>query len=305
MSCTDLAKIALLCLGLGSYTLSLAQSCPDKGIYLQVLGSGGPELDDAMASSGYAVWADGKIRVLVDTGTGTAENFGRTGKPFSQVALILFSHFHTDHSADFAAHIKNSFFEFRDKDLWVYGPDENHLAPSTKTFVHRFIGENGVFPYLSEYLHDGAAYRIHLHNVSSTSTVQKFSLQDISFSAIDAEHGAFPSLAWRVEIGGKSMTFSGDNNGKSNNLVHLAKNTDLLVIHNAVPPEITGVAKRLHMTPARISKISQSAKPKALLLSHFMKRTKYLKQSTQAIISQHYPKKVNFATDLACYAVGK
>lgn len=297
-------QTVLLCLGLSYCLITQANTCPNTGVYLQVLGSGGPELDDGMASSGYAIWVDGKIRVLVDTGTGTATNFGRTGQPFNQVELILFSHFHSDHSADFAAYIKNAFFQFRDNDLWVYGPSGNRFTPGTTAFAHRFIGKNGVYPYLSTYLGDQGAYHIHLHDITPSATPQSFTLNDIHFTAIDAEHGGFPSLAWRVEIAGKSITFSGDNSGKSDYLITLSQHSDLLVIHNAIPPDMSGIAKRLHMTPARIGVIAQQAQPTALLLSHFMKRTQHLKKQTQKEIKATYTKTINLAKDLNCYAVG-
>lgn len=48
-----------------------AQSCRSAGVWLQVLGSGGPELTDGRASSSYLVWQDGRARILVDMGPGS------------------------------------------------------------------------------------------------------------------------------------------------------------------------------------------------------------------------------------------
>jgi phosphoribosyl 1,2-cyclic phosphodiesterase len=98
--------IPLLCL----VTLSLnrpfvpsadAQTCGTEGVAVQVLGSGGPELQDKRASTSYLVWQDGQARVLVDAGGGSALRFGESGAKMSQLDVILFSHFHVDHSADF------------------------------------------------------------------------------------------------------------------------------------------------------------------------------------------------------------
>ena len=52
-----------------------AQTCQGKGVWLQVLGSGGPEITDQRASSGYLVWHNGKARVLVDMGGGSLLRF--------------------------------------------------------------------------------------------------------------------------------------------------------------------------------------------------------------------------------------
>jgi ribonuclease BN (tRNA processing enzyme) len=71
----------------------------------------------------------------------------------SQLDVILFTHFHVDHSADFPALIFSSWFEQRDRPLPVYGPAGNSVFPSTVGFVHAFFNnQNGVYRYLSELL---------------------------------------------------------------------------------------------------------------------------------------------------------
>ena len=52
-------------------------------VAVQVLGSGGPELDDGRASSAYVVWVDDKARVLVDAGSGSSIQFGAAGASFA------------------------------------------------------------------------------------------------------------------------------------------------------------------------------------------------------------------------------
>jgi len=52
---------------------------------------------------------------------------------------------------------------------------------------------------------------------------------DLSASAVRVFHGAVPALAWRVEIGGKVIVFSGDTNGEDEGLVRLAMNADLFM----------------------------------------------------------------------------
>ena len=47
-----------------------------EGVSLQVLGSGGPELDDGRASASYLLWKDEKANVLVDAGSGSSVQFG-------------------------------------------------------------------------------------------------------------------------------------------------------------------------------------------------------------------------------------
>src|ERR1700739_4325649 len=108
------------------------------------------------ASSSYLVWENGRARVLVDAGGGSALRFGESGATMSQLDVILFTHFHVDHSADFPALIKSSWFEDRKRPLPIYGPAGNDFMPSTTEFVNDFFGEKrGAYRYLSELLVPG------------------------------------------------------------------------------------------------------------------------------------------------------
>ena len=78
-----------------------ADSCGASGIALQVLGSGGPEIQGKRASSSYLIWQDGKARVLVDSGGGSPLRFGESGADFVNLDVMLFTHLHADHSAGF------------------------------------------------------------------------------------------------------------------------------------------------------------------------------------------------------------
>ena len=58
---------------------ALAQSCGASGLAVQVLGSGGPEMQDKRASTSYLIWDHGKARVVLDAGGGSALRFGESG----------------------------------------------------------------------------------------------------------------------------------------------------------------------------------------------------------------------------------
>src|SRR6202162_2019869 len=138
--------LAAFSIGCACIPSAHAQNCGSQGIAVQVLGSGGPELQDKRASSSYLVWQDGRARVLVDAGGGSALRFGESGAQMSQLDVILFTHFHVDHSGDFPALIKSSWFEDRQRPLPIYGPAGNDFMPSTVEFVYDFFGEkHGAF----------------------------------------------------------------------------------------------------------------------------------------------------------------
>jgi len=282
-----------------------AQSCGSKGIALQVLGSGGPELQDKRASSSYLVWEGGQARVLVDAGGGSALRFGESGAQMSQLDVILFSHFHVDHSGDFPVLIESSWFEDRKRPLPVYGPEGNDFMPSTVEFVYDFFGDkHGAFRYLSELLVPGEEgdYKLQPHNVVGTAKpVEIFRRGGITAQAVRVVHGGFPSLAWRVEIGGKVIVFSGDTNGDAAGLRQLAAKADLFVAHNAVPEGVTGVERNLHMPPSVIGEIAGEAHVKHLILSHRMLRTLGKESQTQSEIEKKFSGPLTFANDLDCF----
>jgi ribonuclease BN (tRNA processing enzyme) len=280
------------------------EQCSQAAIGVQVLGSGGPEFYTDRASSSYLVWQDGKAIVMVDAGSGSKFRFGQSGADFNTIKYILFSHFHVDHSADFPGYIKSAFFSDRDLDLAVYGPEGNQFFPSANAFVKAMIGtDDSAYPYLSRYLTGGDEYRIHVNNVkiNPREVINVQSTNGITISAIPVRHGPLPALAWRVDIGGKSIVFSGDMNGEFHTLEKLAKDADLLVAHNAVSEQATGVARNLHMPPSVIGEIAGQAAVKKLVLSHRMHRTLGIEKQSLDIIRKHYSNAVSFANDLDCF----
>jgi ribonuclease BN (tRNA processing enzyme) len=283
-----------------------AQTCDGEGIAVQVLGSGGPELQDKRASSSYLVWQDGQARVLVDAGGGSALRFGESGAKMSQLDVILFTHFHVDHSADFPSLIFSSWFEERDYPLPVYGPTGNNEFPSTVDFVHAFFNSrNGIYRYLGFLLvpQEQGGYQLQPHNVVGDSSSAAFRGEHLSAYVARVVHGSVPALAWRVEIGGKSIVFSGDTNGEGAGLMQLAKDADLFIAHNAVPEGATGVERRLHMPPSVIGQIAQEAHVKRLVLSHRMLRTLGKEEQTLSEIRKNFSGPVAFANDLDCFPV--
>lgn len=285
---------------------SAAVTCTGKGIEVQVLGSGGPEIQDMRASSSYVIWMDGKSRVLVDSGGGSALRFGQSGAQMQDLDLVLITHFHADHSADFPALVKSSFFENRTRPLPVYGPTGSKYFPATTEFVQAmFNAKTGAFRYLYDFITPGeASYTIQANDVdiSKAGISAVYSDNGLKVSAVPVMHGPVPALAWRVDVAGKSIVFSGDTNGNSGSLQKLAQQSDLLVAHNAIPEGTEGVARNLHMPPSVIGRIASAAHVKHLVLSHRMLRTLGKEEETLRYIRNSYSGPVSFADDLDCYA---
>lgn len=287
-----------------SISASAATSCDDEGLWLQVLGSGGPELDDGRASSGYIVWNKGKARFLIDIGSGSMFQFEQSGASLNDLEAIMLSHMHVDHSNDLPALIKASFFSNRNSDLYVYGPTGNRFMPSATNFVKNlFSDDHGAFQYLSSYLNGNDSYQLLPYDVDATSKKEDVVMSNSNYqlTAMPVNHGSIPALAWRVDIEGKSIVFSGDMSNRNGTLATLAKNADLLVAHNAVPEGARGVARNLHMTPSVIGEIAAQAQVKQLVISHRMNRTIGQEDTTTSQIRKQYQGPMQFADDLQCF----
>jgi len=282
-----------------------AESCTGRGVEVQVLGSGGPEVGDKRAGSSYLIWRDGRAHLLVDIGGGAALRFGESSARIEDLDAILFTHLHVDHTADLPALMKSSYFGERRRPLPVYGPAGNEGFPATTSFVAAlFDPARGIYRYLGDYLSgsdDG--YQLQAHDVTlRRDEIRKiFTTDGIAILATPVVHGSVPAIAWRIEMDGRVIVFSGDTNGAAGSLRALAKDADVFVAHNAVPEGVTGAPRALHMPPSVIGQIARAAGVKRLVLSHRMLRTLGREEETRHFIAATYSGPVVFADDLDCF----
>ena len=282
--------------------------CATQGVALQVLGSGGPELQDQRASSSYLIWLNGKPTILVDVGGGAALRFGQSGASVTPLEVVLLTHLHVDHTADLAALVKSSFFESRTDPLPIFGPSGNEYFPATTRFVQTLFGApGGAYRYLADFVSPAPsdAYRLEAHDVSlKDHEIQPIhDARGVRVFATTVVHGGVPALAYRVELADTRIVFSGDTNGDNGNLERLARDADVLVAHNAVREGATGVERALHMPPAVIGRIARDAAIRRLILSHRMLRTLGHEDETATSIRRSFSGPILFADDLDCFAV--
>ncbi len=296
---------ALLPIACACADIAHAGVCTGQGVELQVLGSGGPELQDKRASSSYLIWQDGVARVLVDAGGGAALRFGESGAQMHELDVVLISHLHVDHTADLAALIKSSYFEERTRPLPLFGPPGNAGFPATTAFVAGlFDPARGNYRYLGNFLRAReGGYALNPYDVTLEARQIRtiFSAAGVLVRATRVVHGSVPALAFRVEMDHRVIVFSGDTNGDNGNLERLAQGADIFVAHNAVPEGITGAPRALHMPPSVIGRIAHAAGVHQLVLSHRMLRTLGREAETRRVIAGLYEGPLVFANDLDCF----
>ena len=285
---------------------SPANACTANGVVIQVLGSGGPEMH-GRASSGYLIRIDGKARVLVDAGGGTALRFGQSGARMSDLDVVLLSHLHADHSSDLIALIKSAHFEPRTRALPIVGPVGSGLYPSTTLFVSRLVGpEMGAWIYLGE-VGNEATFELAPTDIGVADASQHVAWtgERIPATALGVHHHDVPTLAWRVEVGGKTIVFSGDTNDEDGQLGEFARGANVMVVHHGLAPGWHPIEGTLHMAPEGIAKVLGVARPDLAVLSHRRPQTLGKEPATVSIIRERFDGPLYFADDLDCFALSR
>jgi len=120
--------------------------------------------------------------------------------------------------------------------------------------------------------------------------------------AIAGHHGDAPTVIYRIDYAGKSITFSGDIDAKGlPGLRTIAKGTDLLVFNSAVldPPGSPEILYTLHTPPRAIGELARDAGVRSLLLSHISPAVEENKDAVLESIKRSYQGLVSLAADRA------
>jgi ribonuclease BN (tRNA processing enzyme) len=274
-------------------------------VAVEVLGSGGPDSNDARASSGYLLWIDGEARLLVDAGGGAFLRFGEAKARFESLDAIAITHLHLDHVSDLPALLMSGFFGDRTRPLPIIGPTGRGAFPGMKEFMRAlFDPQRGAFRYLSGYL-DGSdgLVKAEISEFDATSEIPKavFANSHFKLSAVGVKHGPVPALGYLVEAGGRRIAFSGDQNGDNPAFAAMIKGADILIMDNAVPEMADPVSRRLHARPSEIGLLAANARVGHLVLSHNMARSLVPIKDGLALVRQHYVGPIDVAEDLTCF----
>lgn len=281
--------------------------CGAEGVWIQILGSGGAELNDGRAAASYLVWIDGKARLLVDTAPGSSFAFDLVSARFEDLDAIVYTQLHADHASEFPAFVDGSRFVDRTRDLTVLGPTGNETTPSMTAFVDAMIGTQGVFRYLHDFLtyDPGGRYQIFARDVPAEGQRRwaQFASPTLRLAAIPVDHGDVPALAWRVNVGAQSITFSGDFSNQKNTLVKLAQRSDALVAHASILETTRGRRRESYARPSQIGRIAHDAHVRMLILGHRTRTTRGNESAVAAAIEATYKGPVLFGDDLDCWGL--
>lgn len=307
LSCLIPAAIGFV-IAIGAPAFSDPAETKPPALELVVLGSGGPGAVGRAASC-HLVLVDGTPRIMVDAGPGCFVRLGETGLPLAPIGILLLTHLHADHAGDLPGIVKaRAVATHAPLSFEIFGPDghgrQGEIAyfPSTSQFVNLLFGAKGAFAYLPDF---AGRLTFDVKNLPAALRPGQeptivYSKDGLVIRAIAGHHRDAPSIIYRIDHSGKSITFSGDIDPDGlPNLRKIAEETSLLVVNSAVldPPGAPPILYTLHSPPAAIGRTARDSGAKALVLAHLSPATDQNRSEVEKSIHEAYVGPITFAED--------
>lgn len=232
-----------------TFDLDSDLSLPIRVMRLTILGSG-TNIHPKRAAAGYLLRTDQTL--LLDFGPRTLMNLLRTGVNRHHIEYILFTHYHSDHFADFIPFFFDAVFYSnylgKRPDLTIIGPR------GTRRLFQTLID---ILPGFKK-----ARFETRFKEVSDRS----FRIGNTKITPGSVTHSPdLHCIGYRIEHGGKSFAYSGDAE-YGRNLVRLCGDVDLAVLDCSFPANKPGKG---HLHAGECGQVAAEAGIRRLLLSHF------------------------------------
>jgi ribonuclease BN (tRNA processing enzyme) len=299
------------------FTLALsatarAQTCGDAPLQVQVLVSGGPALIDGRAAASLLIWIDGKPRLLIDAGPGTARRFAQTGAGVADLDAVLFTHLRVERTGDLPALLQLAAAP-RDRPLPIYGPPGSRAMPSTVSFVRSlFDPTRGSWRHLRGLLSPlaRAPYKLEPHDLRAhppalavprekrEELLPVFKNKRLEVTAVFTPLAQTPALAWRIDGHGKRIVVA--SHGGSDATERLARGADLLALPLISMEDADMLDPLRESTPTALGRLAHKASVQQLLLAPRAHATLGREADATTLVRQHYPGTLVLANDMEC-----
>ncbi|MBI2129810.1 MBL fold metallo-hydrolase [Candidatus Woesearchaeota archaeon] len=240
-----------------------------------VLGSGTCVPNLHRSESAYVIKA-GKQQLLFDCGAGTKRRLVEAKIYLRKIDYMFFTHCHNDHINDLPAL------------LWSYA-----YTGFTRKKEMKLVGPKGFKEYFKVVFKllkfENMPFKINIKEVKNNTT----QIDGAYIKSAPIIHSKnWNNVAYRIEYHGKAIVYSGDAE-YTDELVELAKNTDLLILECSNPNEAKFPG---HLIPDECGKIAARANAKVLMLTHFYPKVE--KINIKAQIAKIFKGKIIIAKDL-------
>jgi ribonuclease BN (tRNA processing enzyme) len=221
--------------------------------------------------------------ILCDTGPGALRQLLLAGTGIADIDMIVYTHFHIDHTADFCPFLFASKYgpqTARDRELTVVGPQGLAAWYDSLRAAHG----SWIVPE-----------RFTLRWVESAQA--SHCLGRLTVTTAPVEHSG-PSIAVRFdEPDGTSAAYSGDT-GYCDGIINICSNVSKAILECSFPE---GQAVEGHLTPRLAGRIARQAGCKSLVLTHMYPDTD--KHDLIGEVCCEYDGPVEIARDLMSFTV--
>jgi ribonuclease Z len=284
---------------------------------LTLLGAGVPTPTTTRFGSAYLVDVAGET-VLVDCGPATTHKLTLAGRHAPEVSLLLFTHHHFDHNADYPCFVLSRWDQDVDQvPLRVYGP------PPTADFTRKlFEAPNGawVCDWNARIEHGGsrrvfanrgAATRRRPPQIDAVDIDATFVLEENGFTvrAAHAVHAQpfLESVAYRIDGEEGSIVFTGDTE-PVDSVVDLARGADVLVCmcwDTDEAMEAEGLSRGMTGTPSA-ARLAKQAGVRTLVLTHIAPHldSPWIREQALREAAEHFGGRIVFGEELMILGVG-
>lgn len=245
------------------------------GLGFTFLGTGCPVAIPERRGPAHLVRA-GDTAVLIDCGSGVAQQLVAAGQSIADIAALIVTHYHSDHLVDFYALVQAAWHQGRREPWRVIAPQPvlDHIAAQMAAWR-----DERTLRIAHEQRRAGAAvFDLDLQVLREDETL---SVGALRIAPILVDHAPVePAFGLHVSDGAHTLVFSGDT-APCDALVAAATGADLLVhevfLHHDMQP-IDGVRSaatvdavaRYHTRPEDVAAIAAKARVGCLALTHFV-----------------------------------
>lgn len=256
-----------------------AAHAADQGQWVTLGTAGGPPIHANQSQIANALVV-GESVYIFDAGDGVLRQMAAANIPVTRIKAMFLTHLHPDHVMGVGALMLSR--SANATPMQVLGP------PGTKYFIDGLA--RAYVPVETASYGAGKGRYVDAVHASDLARVLKaptvvYRDDAITVSAVDVDHfqqpppkGRVPrAVAYRVEVGGRSIVFTGDL-GPSDSIIALARDADVLISEVVDPDVVTGAAAgsiqanwaRNHLMPSYVGHYAAAAGVKLLVLTHFV-----------------------------------